>query len=87
MDDTTLLQSPQLWPEFPYLRVDRRTTPRQGQGICFVRSSEEGEVEPVVYVTAAWPPREETEPMVVFSFGLQDFAALVEQGWKVVEGI
>lgn len=83
MDDVALVQSPHLWPEFPFLRVDRRAEKRPG-GICFLRTNEEGEVDPVVYVTTKWPPREDEDPMIVVSFALQELRELVEeQGWKV----
>lgn len=84
LDDAVILQNPHLWPEYPFVRVDRRVDPRQGQGTCFVRADEEGQVEPVVYVTSSWPPPEDVEPMVVVSFAFQDFRSLVKQGWKVV---
>jgi len=84
LDDVALVQSPHLWPEFPFLRVDRRTENRAGAGICFLRTNEEGEIDPVVYVTTSWPPREEEDPMIVVSFALQDLRGLVEQGWRVV---
>ena len=84
LDDAVMLQNPHLWPEYPFIRVDRRIDPREGQGTCFVRADEEGRVEPVVYVTPAWPPREDIEPIVVVSFAFQDFRSLVKQGWKVV---
>ena len=84
LDDAVILQNPHLWPEYPYIRVDRRTDPRQGQATCFLRAKEDGQVEPVVYVTPSWPPREDVKPIVRFSFAFQDFRSLVKQGWKVV---
>jgi hypothetical protein len=85
VDDAALLKSPHLWPEFPFLRVDRRTTPRPGAGICFLRTNDVGEVDPVVYVTTSWPPKEDEDPMIVVSFAFQDMQGLIEQGWKVVD--
>jgi len=86
MEITTVLSTPELWPQFPYLRVERRKQPRPGQATCFIRVDDHQEVAPTVYGTHNWPvpdDRDDEVPLVlrVEYTSLEDLSA---NGWKPV---
>ena len=87
MDDLNALRATSLWPEFPFLRVERRLDFRFDQPLCFVYATERDTVVPRVYFTPAWPPPPanfdiENSPGLTY----QDLAALVADGWRVADG-
>ena len=87
MDDLNTLRATSLWPEFPFLRVERRLDFRFDQPICFVYAPERDQVVPRVYFTPAFPPSlddfdAENSPGLTY----QDLASLIGDGWRVVDG-
>lgn len=84
MNDVSVLKSPNLWPTFPYLRVERRTDQRPGQPFCFVKATNEMEVEPVVLMGPEWPPTEEVDVDQSFRFAYASIEELAAAGWRVV---
>lgn len=82
MDDLTILRSPKLWPDWPYLRVERRAEGRGGQSACFVRALDMASVEPVVYVVTDWPPMDQ-DASVLARFNYGDFQSMQKEGWRV----
>ena len=84
MNDLQVISSPNLWPTFPYLRVERRTEQRPGQPFCFVKASNEQEVEPVVLMGPTWPPADDLVVEEAFRFAYPSLEELAAAGWKVV---
>jgi hypothetical protein len=82
--DLHVLKSPQLWPVFPYLRVDRRHKDRPGMAMCFLVASSDAEVEPIVHVHQTWPPGEDFDADSAVKFHYADFPELLRDGWRVV---
>lgn len=82
MDDLTILRSPKLWPDWPYLRVERRAEGRVGASACFLRALDMAAVEPCVYVAMEWPPADQ-EASILTRFSNGDFQALQKEGWRV----
>jgi hypothetical protein len=86
MDDLHILRSPSLWPEFPYLRVERRLDLRFDQPVCFVYAAGPNVVVPRVFFTQKFPPGNE-QFSVETNLGLTypDLAALAGDGWRVID--
>lgn len=86
MDDLHILRSPSLWPEFPYLRVERRLDLRFDQPVCFVYAAGADVVVPRVFFTQDFPPKSE-DFSVETTLGLtySDLGALVGDGWRVID--
>jgi hypothetical protein len=84
MDDLAVLKSPNLWPHFPYLRVERRTDMRAGMPFCFLRAASEVEVEPYVLMGPSWPPAEEVEIDQSYGFSYDSIDEIAAAGWKIV---
>jgi hypothetical protein len=84
MKEQDVLKSPELWPTYPYLRVERRTEARPGQAVCFIRVSDRHEPEPRVLATHAWPPPEDGDIPVVLDLNYEKFDDLEAGGWKPV---
>lgn len=82
--DLAMLTDPTLWPEHPYLRIERRTEPRRGQATCFLRANVSNEMEPFVFVSPTWPPDDEQDPMVVSTFEYGNLDSLTRQGWRII---
>lgn len=84
MDDTRIVETPEMWPQFPYLRVERRTDTRPGQATCFVKVSEKQEVKPTVMATHNWPPPETDDIPLVLNLVYEDWDSLFSEGWRPV---
>ena len=84
MDDLGVLRSPQLWPSFPYLRVERRREHRPGSPFCFVRATADQVVEPFVLMGPTWPPEDEIEIDETYRFAYDTVEEIAAAGWKVV---
>ena len=86
MDDLNTLRAPSLWPEFPFLRVERRLDLRFDQPVCFVYAPEPDRVATRVFFVKEFPPPLEefdmdTSPGLTYD----DLAALVSDGWRIVD--
>ena len=84
MDDLNIMKATSLWPDFPYLRVERRLDLRLDQPRCFVYAPDRDEVLPRVYFTRDFPPDEfdrENNPGIIY----QDLSELVGDGWRVID--
>jgi hypothetical protein len=79
-----VLMSPELWPTYPYLRVERRTEARPGQATCFIKVSDKQEVEPRVLATHQWPPPDEGDIATVLDLPYERWDQLEAGGWKPV---
>ena len=84
MDDLAVLRSPNLWPTFPYLRVERRVEQRPGMPFCFVRSTPELQVEPFVLMGPTWPPDADVDIDETFRFAYESVDDIASNGWRVV---
>ena len=85
MEETTVLSSPELWPQYPYLRVERRKKARPGQATCFIRVDDHQHVAPTVYGTHDWPvPDDREEVPLVLTVGYESLEDLSANGWKPV---
>jgi len=84
VDDVAVMRSPTLWPEFPYLRVERRREQRPGSPFCFLRARNELEVDPLVLMGPQWPPPPDIEVDESFRFAYDSVDALASEGWRVV---
>ena len=83
VDDISVMGNPTLWPEYPYLRVERRHEDRPGQPFCFLKAENEMTVAPVVLMGPTWPPQPDFEPDVSFRFAYESLDALAHEGWRV----
>ena len=79
-----MLKSPNLWPTFPFLRVERRTEHRPGSPFCFVRAINEAEVEPLVLMGPTWPPDDELAIDETYRFAYDSLEEVAAAGWRVV---
>ena len=84
MTDLQLIKSPEMWPHFPYLRVERRKDPRRGQATCFVKVSDDQKVEPKVMATHSWPPPEQDDLPLVLELDYRDWDSLFSEGWRPI---
>ena len=84
MNANDVLKSPELWPTYPYLRVERRTEARPGQATCFIKVGDRQEVEPRVFATHEWPIPEEGEVPTVLDLRYERWDELEAGGWKPV---
>ncbi len=84
MLDEQILEAPSLWPQWPYLAVERRMTTRQGDPCCFLVVDSEGEVAPVVHVSSVFPPGDDFDLNYGPHFHYPDFASLRADSWKPV---
>ena len=84
MADLKIVHSPELWPQYPYLRLERRTDTRPGQATCFVQVTPKQDVEPTVFATHNWPPPDTEEVPVVLRLEYPDWDALFAEGWRVI---
>ena len=76
----SVLKRPSGWPEWPYLRLERRHVLRSGGPFCLLIANQIDDVDPTVYLADEWPPREGWVPDVGLSY--QSFDDLVSDGWK-----
>ncbi len=81
--DLHVFRSPQLWPNYPYLRVERRSEDRPGMSMCYVVADSETHVDPIVYVGSAWPPPEDFTKEGATIIAYTDFETLQKAGWRV----
>jgi len=83
--DLSVLRSPWLWPDYPFVRVERRTEIRPGQPFSIVVADETGEVVPAVYFVAEYPPDptmfDISEP---WGFSYPHLEAVVADGWRIL---
>ena len=84
MEDVRVLRSPHLWPEYPYLRVERRRDLRPGSPYCFVRAQSEVETDPLVLMGAEWPPEIDLELDEVYRIPYDSVEDVARAGWRVV---
>ncbi len=82
MKELRVAKSPELWPQYPYLRVERRTEERPGQPACFLRVTERQEVEPKVFMTQQWPPPDDDEVSIDVLLDYDNLDTLLAQGWR-----
>ena len=82
MNHQKIFSTPELWPTWPYLRIERRTQSRAGQMTCVLVSNELHEVESVVYLCDAWPPDGNglPEPRVAIEYDSID--VLARDRWR-----
>lgn len=85
MDDLNTLRATSLWPEFPFLRMERRLDFRFDQPLCFAYAVERDQVIPTVFFTKEFPPSDEFDPETNPGLTYQDLAALVGDGWRVAD--
>ena len=76
-----ILTMPNLWPEGPYLVVERRRHNRAGDDWCFLKAVSDAEVEAVIYLAPSWPP-DENEARSTPNLTYESFADLQSEGWK-----
>ncbi len=84
MEDLRVMKSPQLWPQFPFLRVERRLELRPGSPFCFVWARNEIETEPNVLMGPTWPPDEDLDIEETYRFAYDSVEAIAAEGWRVV---
>ena len=84
MSDLWIIESPEIWPQYPYLRVERRTVSRKGQATCFVKVSDTQEVKPTVMATHNWPPPEQDDIPLVLKVDYEDWDSLFSEGWRPI---
>ena len=84
MNTSQIIHSPELWPQYPYLRVERRQESRPGQATCFVKVTGKQEVEPKVMATHNWPPSDTDEVELVLELNYNDWEALFSEGWRPI---
>lgn len=84
MKEQDVLKSPELWPQYPYLRVERRTEARTGQATCFIRVSDKQEIEPRVFATHEWPPPDDGDIPTVLDLRYEQLDELEAGGWKPI---
>ena len=78
-----IVTMPALWPEAPYLVVERRRHNRVGDDWCFLKATSDEEVDAVVYLAPTWPPPQELlEPGLSPHFVYDSLEDLQSQGWK-----
>jgi hypothetical protein len=87
VDDLNTLRATSLWPEFPFLRLERRLDFRFDQPICFLYASERDRVIPKVFFVTEFPPTldgfdAEKSPGIPYD----DLTDLVGDGWRIVDG-
>lgn len=83
--DLAVLRAPWVWPDYPYLQVERRTETRPGQPFCVVVADETGEVMPAVYFVDDFPPVAGVfDPSQAWGFSYSDLEAVVADGWTLV---
>ena len=84
VEDVVVMRSPRLWPQFPYLRVERRRDLRPGSPFCFVRAQSEAEPEPLVLMGPEWPPEIDLELDETYRLSYDSIEDVAEAGWRVV---
>ena len=82
--DLHVFRSPQLWPQYPYLRVERRNADRPGMALCYLVADSETHVDPIVYIGPTWPPPEDFTKEGATIFAYVNFDDMQKAGWRVV---
>lgn len=77
-----ILQTPRLWPDWPYLQVERRTELRTDSPFCLLMANELHEVTPTVYFTDNWPPGEWFTPSEERAIAYTSLEEVRSNGWK-----
>lgn len=77
-----VIQSPRLWPEWPYLRVERRTELRTDSPFCVLVANELHEVEPTVYFSDNYPPGDWFTPDHERAMEYASLEEVKNNGWK-----
>ena len=77
-----VLETPRVWPEWPYLRVERRKELRPGSPYCVVIANELHDVEPTVYFTDSWPIDEQFTAEREKSMPYPNLIDLAQAGWR-----
>ena len=77
-----ILQTPRLWPDWPYLRVERRTELRPDAPICVLVADELQQVVPTVYFTDNFPPGEWFVPTEERALAYTSLEEVRANGWK-----
>lgn len=76
-----ILTMPELWPEAPYLVVERRRNNRAGDDFCYLKASED-KVEAVIHVAPSWPPPAGEDPAGTPTIAYNSFEDLQSEGWR-----
>ena len=76
-----ILTMPELWPEAPYLVVERRRNNRVGDDWCYLEASED-HVEAVVHVAPTWPPPADADAPGTPTFAYDSLEDLQSEGWR-----
>lgn len=83
--DLAVLRAPWVWPDFPFILVERRSEMRPEQPFCVVVADEAGEVVPAVYFVDDFPPDPASfDSTQTSGFSYADLAAVVADGWRLV---
>jgi len=77
-----VLTTPRLWPEWPYLRIERRTELRPGSPFCVVVANELHDVDPTVYFTDDWPVSDDTDLHRDRAMEYSSLDEIASAGWK-----
>lgn len=82
MDDKTMMETPRLWPQWPYLRVERRADQRPNSPFCVLVSNDLNEVDPVIYLAQTWPPPKNFAPTIERALTYTSMDEIVSAGWR-----
>lgn len=77
-----VIQNPRLWPDWPFLQVERRTELRPGNAYCLLMADELYQVQPTVYFSENWPPGEWFTPNEERAMAYTSLEELRSNGWK-----
>ena len=83
MDNTLrVLETPRVWPEWPYLRVERRKELRADSPYCVVIANELHDVEPTVYFADYWPIDDAFTAQRERAMAYASLPELAQAGWR-----
>jgi hypothetical protein len=83
MDEAlNIMQNPRMWPDWPYLQLERRTELRPDSPYCVLVADELHSVEPVVFFSDNWPPGEWFSPDVERAIAYQTLDEVRSNGWR-----
>lgn len=83
MDEALLIiQTPSMWPDWPYLRVERRTELRPDTPMCVLVADELQQVAPTVYFADEFPPGDWFVPSEDRAMAYGSLEEVRANGWK-----
>ena len=83
MDEALYIMSnPRMWPDWPYLQLERRTELRPDSPFCLLMADELHEVAPTVYFTDNWPPGDWFSPDEERSLAYGTMDEVRSNGWR-----